>query len=345
MQSLPTERKRNQRKSPLTPKKSFRKEDSPPVAMRVGGRVKKAKVPFDPSDAVTKRRQTDSCLSMKRVAVGKDSPVAQYSCFNCKKYDKPENLVNCKAGCSTHIHLNCLQSICENFGKNEEQSWECNSCQSCTVCNKGSSPQKPILKCYNCFAHFHAKCHGSEDKIKIIKENRFCCGICGKHPKRVSTPSRTVTEKPRAFAQRRVKPTGADNKSSGGGFLGFNADEVIETSSSDEDESNDLVQTARVQRPAQNRMPQRHPSGTDDDVSSIDASDWSIEQVFKYFKNIFPRHAHVFKDHEIDGPSLYLLKRGDIVKGFDIKIGPALKIYGHILKLQTKNNDPTLSWH
>lgn len=41
MQSVSGERKRNQRKSPLTPKKSFRKEESPPaIAMRVGGRVK-----------------------------------------------------------------------------------------------------------------------------------------------------------------------------------------------------------------------------------------------------------------------------------------------------------------
>lgn len=158
MQSLPNERKRNQRKSPLTPKKSFRKEDSPPaIAMRVGGRVKKAKIPFDPSDAVTKRRQTDSCLAMKRVGVGKDAPVVQYSCCNCKKFDKPENLVNCKGVCSAKsksdnktdllssikfeisVHLSCLQSICENFGKNEEESWECNNCQSCTVCNRGSS--------------------------------------------------------------------------------------------------------------------------------------------------------------------------------------------------------------
>lgn len=41
MQSLPNDKKRNQRKSPLTPKKTFRKEDSPPaIASRVGGRLK-----------------------------------------------------------------------------------------------------------------------------------------------------------------------------------------------------------------------------------------------------------------------------------------------------------------
>lgn len=63
--------------------------------------------------------------------------------------------------------------------------------------------------------------------------------------------------------------------------------------------------------------------------------------LFKHFKSIFPRHAHVFKDHEIDGPSLYLLKRKDIIRGFNIEIGPALKLYNHILMMQTKSRDPT----
>lgn len=134
MQSLPNERKRNQRKSPLTPKKSFRKEDSPPaIAMRVGGRVKvnisqqhirrsngftifassfqKAKIPFDPSDAVTKRRQTDSCVGMKRITVGKDSPGVQYSCCHCKKIDKRENFVNCKGDCATKSKFDGRQSV------------------------------------------------------------------------------------------------------------------------------------------------------------------------------------------------------------------------------------------
>lgn len=130
----------------------------------------------------------------------------------------------------------------------------------------------------------------------------------------MSTPScTTVPEKSRAFAQRRMKPTD-NNKSSGGGFLGFNADEVIETSSSDDDDkSNDYPVPIRQrhasprsqrQLATQNRMA---PGGIEDDVTSIDASDWSADEVFKYFENIFPQHAHVFKDHEIDGPSLYLL--------------------------------------
>ncbi len=191
-----------------------------------------------------------------------------------------------------------------------------------------------------------------------MKENRFFCGFCVKSSKITTTPQPNVAKgavpkKTRAFSQTRNKPNRADCKFAGDGqigFLGFpDADEVIKDSSTD-DESNDTVQyNSRLSRRAQSHPAQRssmssNPSSVDDDVSRIDASNWSADQVFKYFKNIFPRHAHVFRDHEIDGPTLYLLKRGDIIRGFDIKIGPALQIYSHIVKLQAKSNDVTLTW-
>lgn len=189
-----------------------------------------------------------------------------------------------------------------------------------------------------------------------MKENRFFCG-CDKSRSKTNTPPNaakvTAQKKTRAFAQTRVKPASTDNKfSSDGkiGFLGFNANEVIESSSSESDEANESTQSLpHHSRPSRSQMQNLsstdNRSSIDEDISTFDATEWSTDQVFKYFKNKFPRHAHVFKDHEIDGSSLYLLKRGDVVKGFNIKLGPALKIYGHILAIQTKSNNPRLSWH
>ncbi|KAJ6626768.1 Sterile alpha motif domain-containing protein 13 [Pseudolycoriella hygida] len=341
MQSLTGEKKRNQRKSPLTPKKSYRKEDSPPPApMRVGGRLKKAKVPFDPSDAiVVKRRQTDSSVSSippKKIA-SKDVVTPMQSCCHCKKYQKPEILVNCRKDCKT-----------------KKLSWECYSCQSCTVCLKGVANGK-ILKCYSCFLYYHPKCHGSEDRIQLVKENRFCCESCNniRIINETSVGSKGgLPKKGRLFAQTRVQPANTDNSKystdCNSGFLGFNLNEVVEKSSDDEEMNDEPAQpTVPDSLPAQST----HRSSIDnrntinDDSPIVDASEWSTEQVFKYFQKLFPKQAHVFRDHDIDGPSLYLLKRSDIVKGFNINIGPAVKIYSHVLKLQTKCNDPTIAWH
>jgi hypothetical protein len=42
---------------------------------------------------------------------------------------------------------------------------------------------------------------------------------------------------------------------------------------------------------------------------------------------------------EIDGPSLLLMKRNDVVGNMGLKLGPAVKIYNHIRRLQTRRDD------
>ena len=43
----------------------------------------------------------------------------------------------------------------------------------------------------------------------------------------------------------------------------------------------------------------------------------------------------VFK--EIDGKALLLMSRNDVLTGMSIKLGPALKIYVHVARLQSQN--------
>lgn len=83
----------------------------------------------------------------------------------------------------------------------------------------------------------------------------------------------------------------------------------------------------------------------DEDIDVPDVKDWSVDQVTQYFSQYFPNEAHVFKEQEIDGTSLLLLKRSDVIKKLPIKLGPSLRIYSLILKIQTQLNDPTLGWN
>ncbi|XP_021938229.1 uncharacterized protein LOC110838889 isoform X3 [Zootermopsis nevadensis] len=76
-----------------------------------------------------------------------------------------------------------------------------------------------------------------------------------------------------------------------------------------------------------------------------DVSGWSIEQVSKYLEEQgYPVQAAVFRDHDIDGASLLLMKRSDVLIGLHLKLGPALKIYGQVKKLQIRQSDPMLLW-
>lgn len=64
--------------------------------------------------------------------------------------------------------------------------------------------------------------------------------------------------------------------------------------------------------------------------------DWTVDDVELFVKSIgYPDHASWFQEQEVDGVSLLLLKRSDVVNGMAMKMGPALKIYGHIQRLQT----------
>lgn len=48
----------------------------------------------------------------------------------------------------------------------------------------------------------------------------------------------------------------------------------------------------------------------------------------------FGSEAVTFKDQEIDGKSLLLMKRSDVITGLNLKVGPALKIFSFINHLQ-----------
>ncbi|XP_003747992.1 uncharacterized protein LOC100898089 [Galendromus occidentalis] len=63
--------------------------------------------------------------------------------------------------------------------------------------------------------------------------------------------------------------------------------------------------------------------------------DWTSEQVANFFKALgYDKEAPVFVEQEIDGRSLLLLGRSDVLNGLGLKLGPAVKIFKHISNLQ-----------
>ncbi|XP_051967294.1 sterile alpha motif domain-containing protein 13-like [Xyrauchen texanus] len=86
-------------------------------------------------------------------------------------------------------------------------------------------------------------------------------------------------------------------------------------------------------------------NGSVDTKSSVengqltDPSHWAVTDVVNYFKATgFEEQANAFQDQEIDGKSLLLMTRNDVLTGLSIKLGPALKIYEyHVKPLQTQH--------
>ncbi|XP_052407678.1 polycomb protein SCMH1-like [Carassius gibelio] len=63
---------------------------------------------------------------------------------------------------------------------------------------------------------------------------------------------------------------------------------------------------------------------------------WSVADVARYFTSVgFPEQALAFRTQEVDGKSLLLMQRSDVLTGLSLRLGPALKIYeNHVKVLQ-----------
>ncbi|CAG2108393.1 unnamed protein product, partial [Medioppia subpectinata] len=72
--------------------------------------------------------------------------------------------------------------------------------------------------------------------------------------------------------------------------------------------------------------------------TTVTPQKWSVEEVESFIRDAgFPSESQIFKEQEIDGRSLLLLRRMDVLTGLSLKLGPALKIYNHISRLQGRN--------
>ncbi|XP_034447990.1 sterile alpha motif domain containing 1a isoform X3 [Hippoglossus hippoglossus] len=61
---------------------------------------------------------------------------------------------------------------------------------------------------------------------------------------------------------------------------------------------------------------------------------WTVTDVATYFSAAgFPEQAVAFRTQEIDGKSLLLMQRSDVLTGLSIRLGPALKIYERHVKV------------
>lgn len=70
-----------------------------------------------------------------------------------------------------------------------------------------------------------------------------------------------------------------------------------------------------------------------------DPVEWSVRDVVEYFTEAgFPEQASAFQEQEIDGKSLLLMQRADVLTGLSIRLGPALKIYEYHVKLLQRSH-------
>lgn len=212
--------------------------------------------------------------------------------------------IQCK-DCTQKAHFSCL--IRGNRARFRPNTWQCMMCKTCQICTM-TEDVGTIVVCSNCDEGYHVKCHTPKPKIPWKK---WVCCRCSPEPKQ-TTPEKVasiVSSKTAAY--------------------------------------NDLTVNSIMKTLPQLLQPKIEEIEVEDskvDETIPDASEWTTEDVYEFFSTKYPDYAGVFKDQDIDGRSLLLMTRTDVVNGLNLKLGPALKIYGQVKKLQLRRNNSHFLW-
>ncbi|EDS38204.1 conserved hypothetical protein [Culex quinquefasciatus] len=274
------------------------------------------------------------------------SPVR--NCDMCHKVEQLRRgfkLIDC-SNCAFRAHSKCLRAHPMYSKFPIQLNFRCFQCIDCVVCGKSLRGGK-LLFCCDCQNAFHQNCHGPPESGESgsSSSRSWVCKQCFPRPekKRSQSPDDKPKEAPakEAITVSAVFATPADE------FAGFSDNEIRKDSLSLSDggtanESNDLAVTIKeeVVDPVENgEQKQLEPR-----LNSFEnVQNWTCEEVYRYFMHHFPDYAHLFKEQEIDGPSLVLMRKSDVLS-FGLKLGPAITLYQRIVMMQNNDPDFRLTW-
>ncbi|XP_050400623.1 histone acetyltransferase KAT6B [Patella vulgata] len=229
---------------------------------------------------------------------------------------KPERLLFCH-DCNAIAHPSCMKYSPKLAKKAYKGEWQCIDCKTCCVCDDAEAATI-MLFCDWCDRGYHMTCH--KPTLKDKPKGKWMCSDCG---------GASVSK-----VQEVEESSGSESicNDNYGSFPPTPCDSPVQCD--DEKYRYKLYKKKQSSKESLARELSKDPKL--DGQYYPDASDWTIDQVVQFFQSLgYSDQVECFKDQEIDGKSLLLMKRVDVLTGLSLKLGPALKIYQHIQGLQT----------
>ncbi|XP_059612767.1 uncharacterized protein LOC132259228 [Phlebotomus argentipes] len=345
-------------------------KDGSQQPVRIGGRIKKAKTIFDPSDSLYPRKRRMNILqaagqskkpgltpgrkrkdshnsSKMLISNGDDSgtlperkPLSFYQgwCLICLK-NHPK-LITCKT-CSYKAHFECLDKRPGMTFEDLEHNWHCPQCKMCVVCQK-TADFGVLTQCMLCFDFYHNTCHRPRIITKGNQRRKWNCRNCGGEA--LSESSESGVEE--SVSSGEASPAQSNSPTQEEAKYTPEDAKTANISDGQENTSSTSIDEEKPETKAKSENLENVPNIVIPFAGEPvpDAATWSASEVYGYFSHHFPNEAEVFREQEIDGASLVLMKRDDVVSGLKLKLGPAIRIYRHVLMLQKRSSDPRLSW-
>ena len=233
------------------------------------------------------------------------------------------------------VHPSCMD-YSEKLIKKifQSASWQCTNCKTCHVCGEANDDET-MLFCDSCDLGYHMVCHSPPLVEKPI--GKWECSLCCTSPLQATPPMPAATVKT-------MEPIP----------IGFRAGEL-------EENTRFLPILPPHLHPHTGLLPENWED-YDVDPHIPDVTEWEPSQLRDFFSqkgfsdsttDIFLQQVNNFQNYihfldlilhynlqEIDGRSLLLMHRTDVISSLGLKLGPALKLFSCIKKLQTRRNFP-----
>ncbi|XP_072026315.1 histone acetyltransferase KAT6B-like isoform X2 [Amphiura filiformis] len=250
-----------------------------------------------------------------------------------------EDLLICK-DCNLKVHPSCMKYSPELAERTRLSPWQCMHCKTCRICDD-SGDADTLLFCDACDKGYHMACHNPSVRSKPL--GKWVCHACevdaeldaiyGSSDLSTNGDELPVSDLD-SFPSHEGSPSPMLQQ-------GKSAKGSRTTSPGSQGKITPEVATPNQSRSA-NLPEQSAANATNGKLHGItDPGSWTIQDVVGYFTRCgFAEHATVFEEQEIDGKSLLLLKRLDVLTGLSLKLGPALKMYNHVMELQL-HSEPT----
>lgn len=219
---------------------------------------------------------------------------------------EPEDLLVCK-DCNAKAHPSCMDYTVELATRSQLSPWQCTDCKTCTIC-EDSGDGDLVLFCDLCDKGYHMNCHSPPVAVKPT--GKWVCSCCYR-----DDPTKREDIKENIS---KILPRLTNSNSATGRHSPYS--EKVKNGMWEKKVSQFAEEWLK-------KYPEVIPH----------AENWSIEDVEMFFRHIgYKEEAPAFREQEIDGQSLLLMKRSDVLTGLDLKLGPALKIYNHVKRLQSR---------
>ncbi|ALC48782.1 CG2662 [Drosophila busckii] len=304
------------------------------------------------------------------------------TCMKCRKSEPKRgsgyksNFLTCKA-CSMKWHFDCVPIQFEIL-TNARKRYKCERCRRCNGCLTGRSSSSPreMVVCCVCVNAYHLPCHWPRIPRSKLTDPKWRCSNCDCDygPNQFDGESTSPPRKGKAGRKKRNNsdPSAATNGSKKPcakqlGVIKLEPEDENKPGSSSSNTSNSSV--VLIHEVEDKKIKVERPTSPTDSLPLASLSlavlgiereetkpvltvagpgtvhSWSVDQVVRYVKRLYPHEAEVFRAQEIDGGALMVLTRQDIIDRFGLKLGPALRVYELVLAMQTGIDDITLAWN